>query len=138
MCGISGYLNFSGQPASVEIIERMTQKLVHRGPDNSQNYINENLCLGHTRLSIIDLSDNGNQPMESLCTNYVLSYNGEIYNFQELRIELKKLGYKFQSTSDTEVLLNSYIEWGEKSVRKFNGMFAFVIWDKKKKRIIYS
>ena len=90
MCGISGYLNFSGQPASVEIIERMTQKLVHRGPDNSQNYINENLCLGHTRLSIIDLSDNGNQPMESLCTNYVLSYNGEIYNFQELRIELKK------------------------------------------------
>ena len=138
MCGISGYLNFSEQPAKVETLERMIQKLTHRGPDNCQTYINKNFCLGHTRLSIIDLSDNGNQPMESLCTNYVVSFNGEIYNFKDLRMELKKLGYRFQSTSDTEVLLNSYIEWGKKSLTKFNGMFTFVIWDKKKRELFVA
>lgn len=132
MCGICGYLNLNYESASQSVLRKMTNAIVHRGPDDEGYYIDRNVALGHRRLSIIDLSDNGKQPMLSSGGNYVIVYNGELYNFPSLRRELELLGYKFKSTCDTEVILYSYVEWGAACLDKFNGMFAFVIYDKVK------
>ena len=132
MCGIVGIVNFNNETVSKEILTKMTKTLEHRGPDKCGFYIYNNIGFGHTRLSILDLSRLGDQPMKSEDDNYVLNYNGEIYNYKEIRKELILIGYKFFSNSDTEVLLKSWIEWGEKVLKKLNGMFAFSLFDKKK------
>lgn len=138
MCGIAGYINLDSRPASEIILKRMTDKILHRGPDGEGVLIDGAIALGHRRLAIIDLSSAGHQPMQSFNQQFVITYNGEIYNFKQLRTELETLGYKFHSQTDTEVILNSFIEWKEECVNRFNGMFAFAIWDKLKKRLFLA
>lgn len=133
MCGICGYFNLNGEAASQAVLRRMAQAIAHRGPDGEGYYVDRMVALGHRRLSIIDLSEHGKQPMLSNGGNYAIVYNGELYNFMELKEELVSRGYFFHSQCDTEVVLYSYIEWGEKCLDKFNGMFAFVIYDKVKR-----
>ena len=135
MCGIAGIFNLDGRPASPVILRKMTDAIAHRGPDGEGFYTDSFVGLGHRRLSIIDLSAAGHQPMVSTSQQVVLSYNGEVYNFQELRIELESLGYQFHSKTDSEVVLNAWAEWGEQSVHKLNGMFAFAIWDKREQSL---
>ena len=128
MCGIAGIIGSNAQKQS---ISQMLEAQKHRGPDFMDFFLEPNkIALGHIRLSIIDLSSNANQPFTSDCGNFVLVYNGEIYNYIELKKELQSK-YQFKTQSDTEVLLNAYKEWGNKCLDKFNGMFAFAIWDKK-------
>lgn len=129
MCGITGLVNLQGYDISPSLLKTMTHAIKHRGPDGEGNWINKNIGLGHRRLSILDLSDNAKQPMASSDGNFILSYNGEIYNFQELRAELQELGYRFSSSSDTEVLLYAFHKWGVSSFLKLNGMFALSIYD---------
>jgi len=131
MCGIAGIFNLNGEPVSPNILKKMSNSIVHRGPDGEGFYTEGNIGLGHRRLAIIDLSLAGHQPMISKNNQVVLSYNGEVYNFQELRVELESLGHQFHSRTDSEVVLNAWVEWGENSVLRFNGMFAFSIWDKR-------
>lgn len=135
MCGIVGFLN--GEKNKQIIIKKMTDKIIHRGPDAEGYYINEDIALGHRRLSIIDI-DNGKQPMFSKDNNLVVVFNGEIYNYRELKRELEKFGYEFRTNSDTEVLLYGYEEWREELPKKLRGMFAFSIWDKKNKSLFCS
>ena len=131
MCGIAGIFNLDGEPVSPIILKKMTDVIAHRGPDGEGQYINSFFGIGHRRLAIIDLTPAGDQPIVSANKQFILSYNGEIYNYQELKTELKRLGHKFHSKTDSEVVLNSWVEWGEDSVYRFNGMFAFSIWDTK-------
>jgi asparagine synthase (glutamine-hydrolysing) len=135
VCGICGIVNFDNAEVSTLSIETMMNAMKHRGPDDEGIFITDNIGLGFVRLSILDLTPAGHQPMKSSDGNYVLIFNGEIYNYIELRNELKTKGYTFKSDSDSEVLLNAYIEWGEDALNKLNGMFAFVIYDKVKKEI---
>ncbi len=135
MCGIAGILNLNRQPVNIEILKKMTSVIEHRGPDGEGYWHDSNIGFGHKRLAIIDLTPNGNQPMINDDENLIIIYNGEVYNFPELRKILKSLGYKFHSRTDTEVILKSYQHWGNKCVEKFNGMFAFAIWDRKKKTL---
>src|SRR5207253_1816540 len=100
-----------------------------RGPDDVGLYLDNHIGLGHRRLSIIDLSRAGHQPMSYADGRYWITYNGEVYNYRELRTELEGKGYKFHSQTDTEVILASYAEWGDKCLEKFNGMWAFLIYD---------
>ena len=135
MCGIIGYIG--NNIPNENKIEESLDSIKHRGPDNASFLkINENVVLGHTRLSIIDLDVRSNQPMVN--NDYTIVFNGEIFNFKELKGLLVELGYSFNTDSDTEVLLNSYIEWGEKCVDKFNGMWAFCIYDKIKNKAFIS
>lgn len=129
MCGITGILNFKNR-VDRDTLSRMTDKLIHRGPDGGGIWFNEqqNLGFGHRRLSIIDLSNAGAQPMHYQ-DRYTITYNGEIYNYIELRTELEAKGYSFTSHTDTEVILASYAEKGKKCLQDFDGMFAFAIWD---------
>ncbi|MDP8219602.1 MAG: asparagine synthase (glutamine-hydrolyzing) [Candidatus Theseobacter exili] len=138
MCGITGIFNFNKEPISPECLQKMTDVLIHRGPDAEGTYIDSFIGLGHRRLSILDLSTAGKQPMISACGNFSITYNGEVYNFKELRRELKSKGYEFFSKTDTEVVLNAFIEWGDKCLNSFNGMFAFAIWDRKKQRLFLA
>ena len=131
MCGIAGIFNLDGEPVSPIILKKMTDVIAHRGPDGEGQYINSFFGIGHRRLAIIDLTPAGDQPIVSANKQFILSYNGEIYNYQELKTELKRLGHQFHSKTDSEVVLNSWVEWGEDSVYRFNGMFAFSIWDTK-------
>jgi len=135
MCGICGILNFNGKPAEESRVRKMMGEIKHRGPDDDGVFIKENLGLGFVRLSILDLSVSGHQPMIDSGGRFVLVYNGEIYNYIEIREELKSKGYKFLSNCDSEVLLYSYIEWGRGCLDKFNGMFAFVIYDLEKNKM---
>lgn len=132
MCGITGILNLNGSPVSRVLLRKMTDAIAHRGPDGEGSYIDGNMGLGHRRLAIIDLSPAGHQPMISADKQYAIAYNGEIYNFQELRAELERLGHTFRSRTDSEVVLNSYVQWGAECVNRFNGMFAFAVWDRAK------
>ena len=129
MCGIVGYIDFSKKTSS-EVIRNMTNSIAHRGPDGDGHFLKENsnyaIGLGHRRLSIIDLSEGASQPMHY--GEYVITYNGEVYNFIEIRKNLEQLGHQFFTTSDTEVILHSYIEWGEACLHRFIGMFAFAIY----------
>ena len=128
MCGIAGII---GQKANKSRISQMLETQKHRGPDFTDYYCEENkIVLGHNRLSSIDLSSNANQPFTSNCGNYVIVFNGEIYNYIELRNELQNK-HIFRTQSDTEVLLNAYIEWGESCLDKLNGMFSLAIWNKR-------
>lgn len=138
MCGIVGIYNLNGEPASPIALKRMTDSVAHRGPDGEGHWVEGNVALGHRRLAIIDLSPAGHQPMVSADHRFVLSYNGEVYNFQELRSELEAKGYWFRSKTDSEVVLNALAEWGEKALARFNGMFALALWDRKEKVLLLS
>lgn len=128
MCGITGQIAL-GRRAPLEI-ERMTHALTHRGPDGAGVWRHDGVALGHRRLAILDLSETGAQPMKSDCGRYVLTFNGEIYNFQQLRTELEKNGVRFRGSSDTEVVLEGVVYWGiVDCLKRLNGMFAFGLWD---------
>ena len=138
MCGIAGIFNLNGVPVSPGVLRTMTDAIAHRGPDGEGFYVDSFIGLGHRRLAIIDLSSAGHQPMATPDGQLVISYNGEIYNFRELRTELEALGYRFRSRTDTEVLLYAYSEWGEKALERLNGMFAFAIWDKRRQEMFFA
>ena len=138
MCGVTGILNFNKAPVVEKQLKAMTDVIAHRGPDGEGQWLKSYVGLGHRRLSIIDLSRAGHQPMQTKDGRYILTYNGEVYNFKELRIELESLGYEFYSNTDSEVVLNAFAEWQEKCVRRFNGMFAFSIWDKKDQKLFLA
>lgn len=136
MCGINGIIDFANSIPS-ELIHLMNKNLEHRGPDGNGFIRFDNLHLGHTRLSIQDLSEKGQQPMSNDGIVWII-FNGEVYNFKEIRNELEAKNYKFYSNTDTEVILNSYKEWGDSCFLKFNGMWALSIYDKNKKELILS
>ena len=131
MCGIAGIVDCRGDEIAPVILKKMTDSLEHRGPDSDGQWIEGNIGLGHRRLAIIDLTPGGHQPMISQNHRYILSYNGEVYNYRALRTELEADGIWFRSNTDTEVVLNAYAKWGTKAFSKFNGMFALSIWDRK-------
>ncbi len=135
MCGILGTVPSSDR----NLFKQALDTLSHRGPDSyGVEHISDEVSLGHRRLSILDVSENGSQPMVHESKRYAIIFNGEIYNFLEIQKELELLGHSFKSSSDTEVLLKSYIQWGEDCVLKFNGMWAFGIWDTEEKRMFLS
>ncbi len=138
MCGIAGIFNFNGKKAEQKDVERMVETIKYRGPNDRGFYAQKNIALGQCRLSILDLSGNGRQPLANEDNSLWIVFNGEIYNFIELRRELKSLGHVFRSHTDTEVILHAYEQWGEKCLPKFNGMWAFAIWDEKKRRLFCS
>lgn len=137
MCGISGIINKNNHSVEPEIMAPMTNLITHRGPDGFGYYYGEYFALGHRRLSIIDLSEAGHQPMNYM-DKYTLTYNGEIYNYLEIKHELEKEGYLFHSHTDTEVILASYDKWGKECVNRFNGMWAFALFDKEKNILFCS
>ncbi|ACS91070.1 Putative asparagine synthetase [Thermococcus sibiricus MM 739] len=135
MCGINGF-----SWSDVKLVREMNDAIRHRGPDDEDIYVDENVSLGHVRLAIIDLSPKGHQPMryEKDGREIWIVYNGEVYNFMELRKELEERGYTFNSNTDTEVILAAYLEWGFDCIKKFNGMWAFAIYDKGKNLLFLS
>jgi asparagine synthase (glutamine-hydrolysing) len=137
MCGICGVVAH-GRPAEVETVARMATELDHRGPDGAGAYNEEGVALGFRRLAIIDLSDAGMQPFASEEGRLQLVHNGEVYNYRELRAELESKGHRFRSATDTEVILAAYREWGERCVERFNGMWAFAIWDAERSTLFAS
>lgn len=138
MCGIAVICGIAGKSADAATLERMTQSLVHRGPDDSGYFLDGAVGLGFRRLAILDLSPTGHQPMVSGDERFVLVFNGEIFNYVELRDELASLGYQFRSTGDSEVLLNAYRQWGSDCLQKLNGMWAFIVYDRTKRRVFGS
>ena len=138
MCGICGVVNFNNNPVEESGIRKMMVSMKHRGPDDEGIFTDGSTGLGFVRLSILDLSQAGHQPMHSRDERYVIVYNGEIFNYIELREELEPKGYSFRTRSDTEVLLAAYQEWGERCLDRFNGMWAFVIYDRVTKSIFAS
>lgn len=137
MCGISGIVDKRNAPIDQAAIERLTTLVAHRGPDGHGFYHGSNFALGHRRLSILDLSEHGRQPMPYR-DRFWLTYNGEIYNYVELRAELERKGHAFQSGTDSEVILAAYAEWGSECCARFNGMWAFAIYDSARERLFLS
>jgi asparagine synthase (glutamine-hydrolysing) len=137
MCGIAGIYNFNGQAVTIPDLKKMTDAIRHRGPDGEGQWINSNRTLGfgHRRLSIIDLSENGKQPMHYSDGRYTITFNGEIYNYIELKRELQDNKYQFRSGSDTEVLMAMYDKYREECLHYLDGMFAFAIWDEIEKTL---
>ena len=132
MCGIAGFLNLDGRPASTKLLKAMTDAISHRGPDGEGQWTHDSLALGHRRLSIIDLSTAGLQPMQTPDGRLTIVFNGEIYNYLDLRAELQAEGVRFQSRTDTEVILHAVDHWGlERTLKRLNGMFAFALYDRK-------
>ena len=127
MCGICGII---GSPTSIDSAENMLNSIAHRGPDTKDFFIEKDVFLGHTRLSIIDLSEAANQPMYSFNQRFVIIYNGEIYNYLEIKQELVSKGINFKTSSDTEVIVNGFGLWGNKIFKKLNGIFSIAIWDR--------
>lgn len=138
MCGISGILNFNKEPVKPEYVEKMNTLIHHRGPDGKGVFCEDNVGIGSNRLAIIDLRTIADQPLFDITERYVIVYNGEIFNYIEVRNELLQKGYKFKTKSDTEVIINAYIEYGEDCLQKLNGMWAFAIWDRKEKTLFCS
>ncbi len=137
MCGISGIINKNGSKVRSDEIQKINDLIAHRGPDDEGFYFEKNFAFGHRRLSVLDLSSDGHQPMYYL-DKYVITYNGEIYNYLEIKEELILNGYTFYSHTDTEVILASYDKWGIDCVNRFNGMWAFTIYDKEKEILFCS
>ncbi|MBT8282991.1 MAG: asparagine synthase (glutamine-hydrolyzing) [Muriicola sp.] len=143
MCGITGFVNYQSYQSNeelAEIVTRMSNQLVHRGPDDSGVWLDQNagIALGHRRLSIIDLSPEGHQPMTSSCGRYVIAFNGEIYNYRDIKakLEQEKLAPVWRGHSDTEIMLSAISSWGLiNALKEFNGMFAFALWDKQEKTL---
>ncbi|MEO8448172.1 MAG: asparagine synthase (glutamine-hydrolyzing) [Gemmatimonadota bacterium] len=138
MCGIAGILELRGRPVDQHHLQWMTDSQAHRGPDGAGIWVDGSVGLGHRRLAIIDLSDAGAQPMKTADESLTLTYNGEIYNYIELRHELHRLGYSFQTATDTEVLLAAYQTWGAECVHRLRGMWAFAIWDSRNRELFCS
>jgi asparagine synthase (glutamine-hydrolysing) len=138
MCGIAGVLSLRGEPASAVLIKRMTDAIAHRGPDGEGQYVSGSVGLGHRRLAIIDLTEAGHQPMATPDGRFVMVYNGEVYNFNELRLQLEACGRRFRSRTDSEVVLHAYAEWGAKCLDRLNGMFAFAIWDRRSRELFLA
>src|SRR5215207_9645860 len=138
MCGITGVVHVNGSPVSAPTVAKMNGSLAHRGPDAEGVWTNGPVGLGNRRLAIIDLSPSGHQPMGNESGDVVIVYNGELYNFQNLRVELESAGHCFHSDSDTEVVVHAYEEWGEDCLARFNGHFAFAIWDNPRKRLFLA
>jgi asparagine synthase (glutamine-hydrolysing) len=138
MCGIAGQVHLGGQPVSPVVLKRMTDAIAHRGPDGEGHWIEGNVGLGHRRLAIIDLTPAGHQPMVSADHRWVLSYNGEIYNYRELRARLEAEGVWFRSQTDSEVVLYALARWGQRALLEFNGMFALALWDRKERRLLLA
>lgn len=136
MCGIAGYINLNGRPAEESVLKRMTRALAHRGPDGDGHWTDGALGLGHRRLSIIDLSTAGAQPMVSSDERFVITYNGELYNYLELQKELMARGRRFNTSCDTEVVLEAFAEWGHAAIDRFNGMFALAVWDVRERKLL--
>ena len=130
MCGFSGEITFDGTEASIEAVEKMTRQLASRGPDGAGLYAQGRAALGHRRLKIIDLSERAQQPMTDPALGLTVAFNGCIYNYKELRRELEALGYQFYSSGDTEVVLKAYHAWGPECPQRFQGMFAFAIYER--------
>ena len=140
MCGITGHWGYNGRDIGEKQFSRFANSLAHRGPDGSgiKHFGDERLWLGHRRLAIIDTSAGGAQPMTDAGERYWITYNGEIYNYLELRETLQQLGWRFVSDSDTEVIIAAYALWGASCQFRFNGMWAFAIWDAHKKQLFLS
>jgi asparagine synthase (glutamine-hydrolysing) len=138
MCGIVGVFNTDGEPVDTSVLKRMTDAVAHRGPDGEGYYTDGGIGLGHRRLAIIDLSPAARQPMTNEAGDLQLIYNGEIYNFKALRKVLEAGGHTFRSATDSEVVIHGYEEWGEDCVTRFNGMFAFALWDRPRRRMFLA
>lgn len=138
MCGISGIIHLDRSPVPEPQIWDMIKAMKHRGPNDNGTFFEDGIGFGFVRLSIIDLSPAGHQPMFSHDERYVIIFNGEIFNYVELREELKAKGHQFRTKTDTEVLIQSYVEWGEDMLHKLNGMWTFVIYDRKEKTVFGS
>lgn len=138
MCGIAGLVGLNGQKIEASLIEAMTRMVAHRGPDGEGFFLEGNVGLGHRRLAIVDLSANGAQPMTAGRGQHTVVFNGEIYNYVELRSELQALGHVFDTRTDTEVLLAAYAEWGSGCVSRFNGMWSFALYDRIRGRLFCS
>lgn len=138
MCGIVGYLPGSNKHNDSEVIQQMMDTIHHRGPDSGGYHVANRAVLGFRRLTIIDLSDAGNQPLFDESGRYTLTFNGEIYNHKDIRAELEAKGYKFKSNTDSEVLVHGYAEWGEGILDKVRGMFAFAIWDEQEESLFLA
>jgi len=136
MCGIAGIMHFNHEPVQRSMIQKMTDAMSHRGPDADGFFIEPDVALGHRRLSIIDLSDAANQPFTDNSGRYKLIFNGEMYNYAEVKPLLSD--YDFKTTSDTEVIIAAYIKWGPGCIQYFTGMFTFVIWDRQEKEIFLA
>src|SRR4051812_34772699 len=138
MCGIAGRFNFDPlRPVARGVLEAMTDALAHRGPDAAGYHVAPGIGLGHRRLSIIDLSS-GDQPIANETGTVWTIFNGEIYNFGEVRAELAAHGHQFRTNSDTEVIVHGYEQWGERCVERFRGMFAFALWDAAARRLMLA
>ena len=137
MCGIAGIITSLDKKPDQATVKKMTDAIIHRGPDEAGIFIDHGVGLGHRRLSIIDLKS-GQQPMTSTAGDVTIIYNGEIYNFVEIRAELEAKGYQFKTHSDTEVILNAYHAWGPDSVTRIRGMFAYVIHDNRTKQVFMA
>lgn len=135
MCGICGIYHFDGQRIDKALLQRMNNTLIHRGPDGEGYFIKSNIGLGHRRLSIIDL-ESGKQPMGNEDGSVQVVFNGEIYNFLELKKDLEAKGYRFRTRSDTETIVYGYEEWGEDFVQKLRGMFAIALWDSRNQKLL--
>ena len=135
MCGIGGIVLFDGGPPDAAGMQRMVDALRHRGPDDEGFWVQAGVGMAHTRLSVIDLSPAGRQPMHVESPSLSIVYNGEVYNHRELRRTLEEKGHRFRSSSDTEVILRAYAEWGETCVTRLEGMFAFALWDAARRRL---
>jgi asparagine synthase (glutamine-hydrolysing) len=136
VCGIAGIFDFAGRPVTAGELRRMSSAIAHRGPDDEGQYVDGNVGLANRRLAIIDTSSAGHQPMTNSDGSVVITYNGELYNYLELMPLLEAKGHRFHSRTDTEVVLHAYEEWGERCVERFNGMFAFAIWDRRRRRLL--
>src|SRR5262245_34185915 len=136
MCGIAGKFNFdAARPIDRERLTAMTSAIAHRGPDADGFHVGAGIGLGHRRLSIIDLST-GDQPLSNAGGTVCVIFNGEVYNFAEVRAELEAHGHRFRTHSDTEVIVHGYEQWGDRAVDRFRGMFAFALWDEPKRRLL--
>ena len=138
MCGIAGIIKKKNDKVNREEIQMMNDAMSHRGPDAEGIYIDDTVGFGHRRLSIVDLSEGGRQPMFSHDRKYVLVFNGEIYNYIELKEYLKKKGAKFVTETDTEVIMEAYRFWGVDCTKKFNGMWSFALYDTGKRALFFS
>src|SRR2546422_353781 len=138
MCGICGQYNFGDRaPVALRDVETMTRTIVHRGPDDEGYHVSGPVGLGFRRLSIIDLAG-GHQPMSDAEETMWITFNGEIYNYRELRAELQKKGHQFRTNSDTEVIIHGYKEWGTDVFNHLNGMFGLAIWDVRNRRLVVA
>ena len=138
MCGIAGALDRSGAPVPIALLRRMSDVIAHRGPDGEGQYADGPVGLANRRLAIIDPRPEGDQPMVDATGDFVITYNGELYNYRELRSELERAGRSFRTDTDTEVVLNAYAHWGGACVERFNGMFAFAVWDRSRSELFLA